>query len=140
MRRIVRILVLMLSIVVAASSVGCEKTDTQDNLPENVSAPLYDYGMSAIEIADDLIDSKITKSEAMEQLKALMETEDALPAHEQGSRDNAMDSIIKNYVAMIYAALSIKPETVTEVTGRSANEEIIAARNVVAKVLGLKER
>ena len=140
MRRIVRVVALVLVIIMAAAMVGCKKEEVQMKLPENVSEPLFNYGMKAIEIADDVCDFKITESEALEKIKALMKTEDALPEHEQGSRDNAMDSIIKNYVAMIYAALSSKPETVTEITGKSVTEEITAARNVIAKVLGLKER
>ena len=140
MRKIVQIVALVLVIALAVSSVGCKKKDVQKNLPENVSAPLYNYGTMAIEIADDMIDSKITKSIALERIKALMEAEDTLPTHEQGSRDNAMDSIVKNYVAMIYAALTSEEETVIDVTGRSVMEEIIADRNILAKVLGVGER
>ena len=62
MQKIVRIVVLLLVIVLAAGAVGCG--EKKPKIPEGMNESVYNYGVRAVEIADEFLDFKITKNEA----------------------------------------------------------------------------
>lgn len=130
MRKIVRVLAIVLVIVMATSSAGCDK---KSKIPDHMSEPVYNYGKKSVEIIDEYLDFKISTEEAHEKLQALMDMEDALPKHtgENEVSERANRSMVISHVMQLYLSTMSKKDSLDVVTTK---------RNELAKLLGLKER
>ena len=130
MKKIVRVVALVLVIVMAASTAGCER---KPKIPDHMSEAVYNYGNRAVEIIDAYLDFKISTEEAHERLQALIDMEDALPKHtgENEVIERSNRSRVVSCVAQLHLSTMSKKDTLDVVT---------AKRNELAKLLELKER
>ena len=78
-RQILTILFVILLILLC----GCESK------PGDISEQHYNYGMKALEIADQYLDYKMTADEAASALNELLKREDELPEAEFGDKNHA---------------------------------------------------
>lgn len=133
MRKIVRIVVLLLVIILAVGAVGCG--DKKPKIPEGMNESVYNYGVRAVEIADEFLDFKITKSEAEQKFKDLQTMEDNLP-NSQGENavsERALRSRVISNTSILYSGIRGFYDNVDL-------DAVKANRNKLAKLLGLKER
>lgn len=133
MQKIVRIVVLLLVIVLAAGAVGCG--EKKPKIPEGMNESVYNYGVRAVEIADEFLDFKITKNEAEQKFKDLQTMENNLPnpQGENAVSERALRSRVISNTSILYSDIRGFYDTVDL-------DAVEASRNKLAKLLGLKER
>lgn len=118
-----RILAGILILSIALSLCACSTK------PEGVSDTAYKLGQKAVEVADDYLNIKITKTEACDRLEEIVERINAADSDEY-------DSIVKMKVTTLNLVLTWAGSTL----GDTKDSDVIDSRNDLASYLGLKER
>ena len=128
MRKIRNTLIIVISLFLLAS---CSTT------PKYKCSELHrQYGLKAIEIADNYLDFNITASEAYEKLNELCERENELPKTESNDETHFANTLIEVDVSNITGQMMHVKYEVNE----DKLQKIIDTRNRLADDVGVEKR
>ena len=120
----------ILSVILLIFLCGCESK------PGDISEQHYNYGIKALEIADQYLDYKMTADEAASALNELLKREDELPETEFGDTNHANNYHVEINTYLICRNIERQSYSADTETFNSIKE----TRNSIARALGEKER
>lgn len=124
MKRIIPIIAIFLLLCSACGSRG----------GADLSDAHYNYGVKAVEIADEYLDFSISAEEAHNKIAELSGSKDILPDTEYGDSQHAGNSSIEHDVTML------SHELLMIWTGDGSYDDLLDIRNSLAETVGEKER